>query len=742
MSLKSIRTPPACLRNRPTDYRSYYSLGFDNRVNFYWKSLYFNGLLESDVYVPFGTRVRALKSEPFYSPRSREPNVNPTPFTLIPALSTTTSTPENNSRKGNPLPVTGRKLPGGVARFVPMRWTRRTERKGTGPYTPGRRSIALEPHGDPDYLPDGHEFSQEWIRLFEKFNFSTEKDLIRARGELEAQKQTAIQFVGERDTRSLREAWLDMPLHHKSRNLAFILIGCLADSARRTLTMLSILKVLPRGWKVRCECLLCIEQVYWDEVQANPDLQELFAGQIKLVSKVWTWPDDVNPFPRAFLALLLRHNNHEHCENIIDTVLQNYDPVPASLILVMVDHYTRTGNANQAIELLWRIPARERERWKVAILQRFKNLMRLETIGDPQSDRNFKILPRLIEFGLGFDESVHNAVLQRAIQLHSPQVAWEIYDFMEAENICVHADSHLALLKDSFIREERPNLEKVMWAIHQREDLFRNPYLVAYMMNILRVACRIENQTPETALSHILAIYDRAYDRAPLIRLGLADPLPVGQTAPTDLPEPSPAGLAFTLWAYVLIQSRERHVSKLWYRIVHLIQHHDRGIIAAARHDLLYHGFISFFCRSPSTLQKSLDVVGEMIKLNLCKPTARTWSELICGFLSRGEEGEAEKIWQAVLAEGVQPSKIDWSYLLRRHDNTLLAQKIRDAIDERRMPEGTEPVPGQQEKATAGATDTHVASAEERGRCTRWTDGGNKIVQEDGSFKPVTQLPV
>ncbi|KAI1614079.1 hypothetical protein EDD37DRAFT_634848 [Exophiala viscosa] len=531
-------------------------------------------------------------------------------------------------------------------------------------------------------------FPKRWIELYKKLIFPKDGDLVRAQERGRIHRQRAMSFVRSHDVKSLRAAWMDMALAERSKLLPSILAGCLAISARKTLMMLTMLKVIPREWRTRCECLCYLDLVYSAEINGDPELQSLFARQIELVSAVSTWPRKFS-MPRAFLVLLLHHNGVQNCENIIDAVFKIQDGVPAQLVLVMVDHFTRIGNPDRAIDVLWRIPPEQREYFRREILHRFTNLIKLDTIEEAGAVRNFRLLPSLAGFELPMNEKIHNTIIDRAITLGRPNVAWELFRYMEVENINVDARSYLVLLRDSFDRNDHERLDKIMSAVHQREDLYKDPYLVVYMMHVIRVVCCIDRKLlPETSFSHILAIYDRAYDRGPLIKLGLVDALSAEPTSQRDLPEPSPAVLGFTVWAYILCQQKEGPVWKLWHWIVHMIKQHDASICKAAEHDVLYNGFIHFFSRDPSTIDRGLVVVQEMIELQLCAPTKRTWSEVLCGFLQYGDDETAEKIWREMLTNEMRSGKEGWEYLLTKFDKSRVAEEINHVVDERRMPEG------------------------------------------------------
>ncbi|KIW27276.1 uncharacterized protein PV07_07030 [Cladophialophora immunda] len=583
---------------------------------------------------------------------------------------------------------------------------------------------------DRRYLSGDDRFSRMWIKPYKKLVFPQDGDYAKARQELEVHKQAATAFVGDRSLEELHEAWLKMPFRSKTRRVAHILLGCLADSARRTLLMLSVLAVVPREWRTRCDCLCYLDMVYRDEIAADQYLRDLFAKQIALVSRIWTWPEETMPF--HFLVLLLRHNDAEHCENIIDTLFQNSAPVPPRLILVMVDHFTKLGDAERAIELLSCIPPEQREEHKMRILDRCAKLITIDTVEESGTVGNFRALPKLIELGMPMDAKAHNLIIERAISLEVPDVAWEVFRFMEAKGIHVDERSHLFLLKDSFERQNREKLDEIMSAIHQREDLYKYPYLVTYMMHIVRVVCTIDRKLPAgISVSHLLAIYDRAYDRAPLIKLGIVNPLPVDESLPKRLNEPPPAVLGFTIWAYVLCQRDERLVSALWYWIIHMIKQQDPSIVECAKHDIMYNGFIHFYARSRFFLRKAVDVVEAMIERNLCAPSERTWSEVLCGFLQHGEEEAAEKIWRMMLARDVQPTEKGYAFLLGKYDESQLAKLVRYVLDERRIPDGLDETLKWQDDTNAATKAVEIEALDSQ----RSLAGREQDAEGDGIFE-------
>lgn len=553
-----------------------------------------------------------------------------------------------------------------------------------------RTSLELESTDSDSREEQNHDyqsFRSFWTRnydkLFERMRYG---EGAIARRNLGMQKQRAEAFVGERSLEQLQDAWDEVPSNQKLLVLPDLLLGCLVDSARRTLMMLSINISIPHDWRVRCECLCHLDMMYRKEIKRDPELRALFAKQIEQVSRISAWP--LYPMPWFFLVLLLRHNGPEHCERIVDAILQDQSVSPR-LVFVMIDHFTKIRDADRALDLLSRIPPEEWEEHKVRILDRAANLISIDTIEKTGSVVSFRALSALIRLGLPLDSRAHNRLIQRAVTLGMPDVAWEVLNFMEAKGIPADAESHVFLLKDSFERNDSEKLEATMSAIHGRKDLYQWPYVITYMMNIVRIICTVDRKvSPEISVSHLLAIYDRVYDRAPLVRLGLVNASLSEESSQEHLQQPPPVVLGFTIWAYVLCQRDERLVSALWFWIVHMIKQGDETILECARHDVMYNGFIHFYAKSRFFLGKAVDVVEAMIEHNLCMPTERTWSEVLCGFLNHGEEETARKIWRTMLASGFQPTRKGWGFLMGKFTQTNLADLVKHVLDERRMPGG------------------------------------------------------
>jgi pentatricopeptide repeat protein len=529
-------------------------------------------------------------------------------------------------------------------------------------------------------------FRHLFYRKFQRLLRGREEGLSNeSRQELDRSWQEADVLLSQPNREAIHQIWAKTWQDGNLERLSSFIIGCLAKGPQSTLHLLASRIWIPGGMQIPCLCLSYLDMVHELEIDVSPDLKREFAYQINWLSRTRNWPK--RPLEWYVLVLLLRHNTPEHCAHMMDTIKIMYDPTPVRLLLVMVDYCTQHGDAERAVDLLALIPSPEREPHKTRILQRCENIVRIDQVDTSESDVVFRSLARLIKLGLPLNAQIYNSIIERAVQLEQPEVAWEVFEVMQSQEIHADPRSHLFLLQDSFRRNEQQRLNTILTAIHTRDDLNQYPYLVAYMLHIVRVVCRIDRDLPpENSLSHLLAVYDRAYDRAPLTKLGIAPALAQEQSPGSRRQVPPPVVLGFTIWAYVLCQKDERRVSSLWHWIIHLLKQGDETITACAKHDVLYNGFVHFYASSRYFLKKSVGVVETMMEVGLCVPTERTWSEVLSGFLKHGEEESAEKIWRLMIARDVKPTKKGWKFFLEKYEASRVAGVVRYLLQEGNLP--------------------------------------------------------
>lgn len=516
-----------------------------------------------------------------------------------------------------------------------------------------------------------------WSDLYCELAFPEDGDFSRARKSMASYQFQATKLL------ALSQKSGGLPPTCKMKHLAPFLIGALAESAKSTLHLMNLMEgVSDFDFIAKVHCLLYLSIAHWSEIETEPGLRERYDGEIDKVAVSTEWPTSM---PKSALLAMLKHSSFQRCQEIIDSVLAAYDPVPPELLLIMVDYYTKQELPDDAIAMLARIPLEDLKRLGESVHGRYFNLIKLDNVERSDSGLNFKILPRLLEIGLPLTDDMQCDVIARAVKLGLPDVAWEVYHFMEANEMTVNAHGHLVLLRDSFQRGDLDGLNLIMSNIYQRKDLVRDRYLVSYAMNIVRYVCYFERQLPVTeSLAHVLAVYDRAYDRAPLVKLALVDPLPPNGTDAT-LPQPDAPALSFALWTYVLIQRSDHHVWHFWHHFTHLVASGEQDMCDVARHDVLYNGLIIYWGRKKETLLNAVEVLEEMERLGFCTPTELTWVFLISAFLKHGQEASAERIRRMMIAKGVKTDPDNWLWLLKEYSESNLVVRVKHELEKKTL---------------------------------------------------------
>lgn len=521
-----------------------------------------------------------------------------------------------------------------------------------------------------------------WDYEFSKLAFPEDGDILEAQN-----RATVFQSEAEKVLRLSRHmSWgtSRIPPRYLLRHMVPLLIGALARSARSALHLMLLMQDLSSFREnMKRDCILYIGKVYRQTIETDPAIREMYDRQIERAFGDSQWPDVM---PQSLLLASLNHSSLQKCRDTIDSVLNHYDPVPLPLLKVMIDYYTEQKLPKEALGILSRIAPEDLVADAPSFYGRFHNLIKIDTVEESSSGLNFQLLPALVATGIPLTEGLHNEVLERAITLELPDVAWEVYRFMEGNSITVDSRRHLALLRSCFKRSDLDGLSLIMSNIHKRPDLVKDPFLVSYTMNIVRYVCHHQRKLPVSeSLAHILAVYDRVYDRAPLVKLAITDALPASEPGVT-LVHPDGIQLAFTLWTYVLVQHSDHRVSHFWLQFIHLVNLGEPEMCAAACHDVLYNGFISYWCRDQHTLINAVEVLEEMERLGLCAPSEHTWILLISGFMRHGQESAAENIRQMMKSRGVNPDSSHWKYLLKHYSDSAIAAHVEAELSENPTP--------------------------------------------------------
>jgi pentatricopeptide repeat protein len=575
----------------------------------------------------------------------------------------------------------------------------------------------------PDLDLDAIGFSH-WKFAFKDIFHGNEEERKRAEGNTvlrTEQRATALKFASRRSPEEIHKQWNSMSDTAKRNLLPDILVGCLLVGASLTLRVLEGLPPVANDFTIRMDCLLKLrrEPKLWLEIQEDTkhNLMERFLEELKNQRLTDHLPrSELNP---GHAELILGHCTNKSGSEFFERYLATYVDRHFELLVIFIDYFTKWENQEQALRAMQLIAPSELEASDQlpSFMQRCTNLLKFDTIDIQEESKNFKILPQLLELGMKPDTTIHNMIIMNAIRCNVHQVGWDLYEYLEAENLETDSVTHLILMKDAFARQDVSSLNKILSAIHKREDLYHSSYLVGCTMNIIRIIHTYEKLShPIETFSHVLNVHNRAWKPDVYIKLQMIRRSEITVLPDTDLPSPPPDALAWTILQYCLIQQQNQGlVDRLWDILQRAISAGEPQIVSAAAHEALYGGFIVFYGRSPRNLGRAVDIVQHMLNNEHCQPTALTWMRLMGGYLRQGQQQEAEQIRQLMLRRGISPKTKELAWLQADWPGTEVAARARrafrgentlsteDLLDEE-LYEGV-PVPGEG-AGPPGDTDT------------------------------------
>jgi pentatricopeptide repeat protein len=449
--------------------------------------------------------------------------------------------------------------------------------------------------------------------------------------------------------------WLQIPYSVRRQRWPIIMLYCLTESARKTLALLDGLPREPYMlFNMRMDCLLFLKRSHWPDAVGDPALQNVFKAVLSEERRTERWPSSA--MKQRHLDLFLEDASPEEGRKLLEDIKAAYSKPSDSTMLRFMDFFTKTGDVDNALGCLESLTPTTLAASEAKVLARCTNLLKLDTVQKKGSAQNFDILPRMLASGIKPNLIIHNIVIKNAFRAGMSGVGWDLFRFMQEQGLSTDARTYLALLKDAFLHQSTSRLNELFSAIHQRSDLFQNAYIVAYTLNIVRLVSYQNRLSPIETFSNMLPMYTRAFNAEPLKRLGLMTGIEI-PTANTNLPQPDPRTLAFTVWSYILSQREPFVVNTLWHRFQRLVQVGDSLTVGMSQYDIVYNGFAIFHSRREPGLSRCLTIVQRMLDRGPCKPTPRTWGILLLGFIKHGRFDAAEKVKKMMAVRGVEPDE-------------------------------------------------------------------------------------
>jgi len=469
-----------------------------------------------------------------------------------------------------------------------------------------------------------------------------------------------------------------------------LLIGSLITSAAHMLTVLSALGEIDGDFDVRAKCLLLACFLYREDLLQNKDLMERFDNEIDKLRASENWP--VVPLKIRYARLILWRSDAVQLQRLVSAYDTKYRSLSPTQCLFLTTLCLSRELVEEAVLMFQKMPTVNLAKPNSDVQRVCGMLIKRDMVIDTASGPNFRFLPKLLQKGLVPNGELYSCIIGRALELNFPGVAWDLFHHLQTVKREIDPRTYLLLLHHAFLNKNEQGVNEIMSEMHTQKALYTNPYLLSCAMNIIRYICFFHQKLDASeALSHMLALYDRAYTRAPLIRLGIVTQ-PGPRESVEQLPEPDTYMLCFTVWAYILCHHHIPTALKIWESIHHRIQKGDTTLAQCMTMDFFYNAYIILYRRKIETLPNALEILQYMLEKQWCLPSSRTWGLLICGYLRHGQRAEAQRLLDLMLAHGFAVKHVGKDYLPRGWTLEDLESMSGHFEDVSLMPDGTNPL--------------------------------------------------
>lgn len=332
------------------------------------------------------------------------------------------------------------------------------------------------------------------------------------------------------------------------------------------------------------------------------------------------------------------------------------------------------------------------------------SLLTLDTVVDIDGQRNFRVLPRLLEMGVRPNRDMMNVVLSNALKTGDRQLGLDMLRFMTHRKFQLDGYTYLTLLTYAVAREDRELVDALLQEIEAREDLKRNSFIqckVFHAKYVFSVKRMDRDSNPSELFYSMLDLYNQFYDIAPLKELYIIPPHYAPPNTGAQSPPP-PMALYTIVATYLKCNRPTQKIIDIYRRFRYLVVTGHPSIAPLAETDHTYNEFMVAFRNHPSTVGMCVHVIEDMLGshaeasnglgkdrshqtpqnclINHVKPTTLTWNILLSSFLFYKKYRPAEKVRQIMARHGVKYDTSTWNLIISGYAKLQMVDETARAI--------------------------------------------------------------
>lgn len=440
------------------------------------------------------------------------------------------------------------------------------------------------------------------------------------------------------------------------------------------------------------DCLLYLDEFHSEELKSWKS-EDWYHSAIRTCLDPEKWP--VVSLNQKGIRLYIKKSDQERTQSVFRMMMERKTQMCAETALGFMTRFTEFGDVNRALEALQLIPVIKQAGLDLnsdAVLRHCCKLLTLDTVQDGNGERNFKILPKLLELGVKPDRDMMNVVVSNAFKTGDPQLGLDMVGYMKNRGFELDSYTYLTLLTDAVARGDRGGVDTVIQEISTYDELRKNPYIASkiFHAHYTFTAKHVDSDAdPSEAFSSMLDIYSQIYDVTPLKDLLILPPHyrhPPGDSKP----QPSTMALYLIIATYLRCQRNTGLAYRLYTRFRTLVIRGHDAIAPLAETDHTYNEFLVSLRSDPRSLRYCVQIVEDMLHplpgsnvvewatehpVANAKPTTRSWTILLSAFIYNRQPLAAEKIREMMAKHDVNLNNVTWNTIINGYAN---AQKVEE----------------------------------------------------------------
>ncbi|KAJ6088315.1 hypothetical protein N7486_009576 [Penicillium sp. IBT 16267x] len=485
---------------------------------------------------------------------------------------------------------------------------------------------------------------------------------------------------------SFREEWQTLNQNAKAHAWQRLAFWLLQNDPKLLLEFLMVTtegQVKPNFTMV-ADCLMYLDAFYYADW-----LKDWRSGTCTYQSVIESclhpnqWP--ILTLPQKGARLYIRRAGHEAVSLALEIAQERSLFIRGETALCFVWRFTEFGDVDRALKALAMIPKLKEDEFSMdsqGVHRHCCKLLTLDTVEEEMGERNFKILPQLLEMGITPDRDMLNVVLANAFKTNE-ELGSDILQFMQNHGHELDSYSYLTLLKDAVARGDRGKVDSLVREVEEQEELRENPWIASKIFHnhyVFTVKHMDADADPSGIFYSMLDMYNHIYDITPLKELTVIPPRYIPRSAGANAP-PSPIPLYIMLATYLRCQNRLANVQRIYGRFRELVAQGHPSIAPMVETDHTYNEFLIAFRNSPRGLRSCVQLVEDMLHPSSpqlaqtdktivpVKPSVRTWTLLLGSFIFHRQIHASEKIREMMAKHNVQYSDVTWNIIINGYAN-------------------------------------------------------------------------